>query len=302
MSEVEVMNEKLMLDVLSVPSYTGQEHRMMEFLVAHAAEKGYQCETDSKGNVYLRKGKVAEGSFYPCLTAHMDTVQSSQIPYIQKGEPLPLIMEEREGQHVVYTEGFGLGGDDKAGIAVALSIMERVPVCKAAFFVEEETGCHGSMEANLAWFKDVGYVIAFDAPGWNCASWACSGIALFGKDFYETYLEELRTNFGLTNFHYHPYTDVTALRLRTNLVCMNFGAGYHHYHTSREYCVIEEMQQSVNTGIYLIDRLGQKKYVAPKVPDTRISETEDHKYFRTRFRQCQTYALPLQRQNHNTTI
>ena len=258
---LKVMNEKLMYDVLSVPSYTGMEYRMIDYLIRHAKEKGYICKTDEKENIYLSKGVLPEGGFYPCLTAHMDTVQLKQVPFINENKSQSLMTEESEGMHKIYSKGFGLGGDDKAGIAVALSIMEQLPVCKAVFFVEEEQGCCGSRAADFSWFKDVGYIIAFDAPGFNCASKSCYGVNLFNQSFYNTYLAELGPKFGLTNFFAHPFTDVMVLREETSLACMNYGAGYHNYHTPDEYCIAEEMDNAASLGIYLINRLGLRSII-----------------------------------------
>ena len=169
---LKTINEDLMYRVLSVPTYTGKEHRMIEFLMDYARDKGYDGGIDEKGNVYMCKGAPPDGGYYPCVTAHMDTVQYEQIPFIEAGNPIPLVTEEIKGKHRVYAEDFGLGGDDKAGIVIALTILDKLPICKAVFFVEEEAGCCGSQKAELAWFKDAGYVIAFDSPEGNCASWS----------------------------------------------------------------------------------------------------------------------------------
>lgn len=262
--KLENINEQMMYDVLSTPSFSCMEECMQQFLIEYAAKKEIELIQDAKGNVYLKKGKPADGGFYPCLTAHMDTVQWAQMEYVKKNEPISLIEEENSnGRHIIYAEDFGLGGDDKAGIVIALSIMDSIPVCKTVFFVEEEIGCEGSSHATLDWFKDVGYIIAYDAPKQNCASRSCSGVELFDKTFFDTYLAELGEKFGLTEFHDHPYTDVMILRQSTQLVCMNFGAGYYRYHSSEEYVVPEEMDHAVSMGLYLVNRLGDKQYVIP---------------------------------------
>ena len=263
---LKTINEDLMYRVLSVPTYTGKEHRMIEFLMDYARDKGYDGGIDEKGNVYMCKGAPPDGGYYPCVTAHMDTVQYEQIPFIEAGNPIPLVTEEIKGKHRVYAEDFGLGGDDKAGIVIALTILDKLPICKAVFFVEEEAGCCGSQKAELAWFKDAGYVIAFDSPEGNCASWSCSGECLFDRAFYETYLVELGEKYGLTKYVAHPYTDVMVLRIDTALMCMNFGAGYYKYHTPSEYCIAEEMDNAAAMGLYLINRLGYKEYVFPYTP------------------------------------
>ena len=260
---LKTINEDLMYKVLSIPSYSGMEHRMMEFLMEYVRNKGYDGGIDDKGNVYLCKGDPPEGGYYPCVTAHMDTVHYEHIQFIMANKPIPLVTEELVGRHWIYTEDFGLGGDDKAGIVIALTIVDRLPVCKAVFFVEEEAGCSGSQKMELSWFKDVGYVIAFDSPGGNCASWSCCGECLFDRAFYETYLVDHRDKFGLTNYEAHPYTDAMILRIDTALMCMNFGVGYYKFRTRNEYCIAEEMDNAAAMGLYLIGRLGCKEYTFP---------------------------------------
>ena len=283
--ELLFIDKDLLYKVLSIPSYFGQEKRMQEFLLEYAANKGLQASIDNKGNVYMSKGTLSEGEFYPCVVAHMDTVHESHIPYIEKNLPIPLKTDESNGRHIIYADGFGLGGDDKAGIVIALTIMERMPFCKAVFFVEEEIGCCGSRESELWWFKDVGYVIAFDSPGGNTASWSCNGECLFSRAFYEEYLQELDGMFGEIKYFAHPYTDVMILRMDTALACLNLGAGYYEYHTPYEYVVAEEMDKAVSIGFYLINRLGLKEHFIPFTSRYRVPENPDYDYFAEKFKQ-----------------
>ena len=277
---LKTIDEELLYKVLSIPSFSEKEGRMQEFLMELAKAKGYDACLDSKGNVYLTKGALTDGEFYPCVTAHMDTVQTPQVTYVERNEPLSLLTEERDdGTHIIYTKDFGLGGDDKAGIVIALSIMDRVEACKAVFFVEEEIGCRGSSKCELSWFKDVGYIMAFDSPEGNCASWSCNGERLFDRAFYENHLKELGEKLGLTKFVAHPYTDVMILRMDTCLACMNFGAGYYEYHTPLEYVVAEEMDNAAAMGIYLISRLGNSEHLIPYTPHYKTKEDEDYEYF-----------------------
>ena len=276
---LKTINEDLMYRVLSIPTYTGKEHRMIEFLMDYAKDKGYDGGIDEKGNVYMCKGTPPDGGYYPCMTAHMDTVQYEQIPFIEAGKPIPLVTEEIKGKHWIYAEDFGLGGDDKAGIVIALTIVDKLRVCKAVFFVEEESGCYGSQKVELSWFKDVGYIMAFDSPEGNCASWSCSGECLFDKAFYETYLAELGNKFGLTKYVAHPYTDAMVLRIDTALMSMNFGAGYYKYHTPNEYCIAEEMDNAAAMGLYLANRLGYKEYVFPYSRKSLSVVDENYEYF-----------------------
>jgi putative aminopeptidase FrvX len=46
----------------------------------------------------------------------------------------------------------GIGGDDKCGVYACLELLKELPNLKAAFFVSEETGCHGSKKADPNFF------------------------------------------------------------------------------------------------------------------------------------------------------
>ena len=281
--KLSLIDKDLLYRVLSIPTCSEHEIRMQEFLLEYSRQEGYQATKDEKGNIYLSKGELSNGQYFPCVVAHMDTVQSHHLPFIRKNRSIQLKTEELDGEHIIYAEGFGLGGDDKAGIVIALTIMKIMPMCKAAFFVEEEIGCVGSLNADLAWFHDVGYIIAFDAPGGNCASWSCNGERLFDVQFYENYLVELGEKFGLTNYKSHPYTDVMILRKDTSLACVNFGAGYHNYHTLHEYVVAEEMDKAASMGVYLIESLGLEEYVLPFTPHSKDPNDPDYSYFKKKF-------------------
>lgn len=259
---------------------------MQEFLIQYAENRHIAVSKDWKGNIYLTKGKVENGGFYPCLTAHMDTVHSEQEAYVASNTAIPLITSERQdGKHKVYADGnMGLGGDDKAGIVIALSAMEHLEACKAVFFVEEEIGRKGSYNTDLKWFGDVGYVIGFDSPGFNQASWSCNGVKLFDKEFYETELEPFHKEFGLTSYVAHPYTDVLMLRINTSLACMNWGAGYYNLHTPSEYVVPEEMDKTVAMALAFIQGLGHKECVIPYAPRHKAKDDKDYDYFDEMFR------------------
>ncbi|MDO4510205.1 MAG: hypothetical protein Q4B68_00115 [Bacteroidales bacterium] len=287
MTHITTLDTTLALKVLSVPTVYRHEIGMQMFLMRHAIENGYHWGKDAMGNIYFTKGTVAKDEFYPCLTAHIDTVQHWQKPLAQDCKSLELITEvDADGLHRVRCEGKGLGGDDKAGVAVVLSIIDRLPACKAVFFVEEEIGCKGSLKVDEEWLADVGYIIAFDAPGRNRASWACNGVRLFDREFFDSHLAPLEEKFGITNYQSDPYTDVAVLRPYTDVACMNFGTGYYHQHTDEEYVVLEDMDHAARLGIYLAEQLGHQQYLIfcpPTILDPIDIGDEDYAYFAARF-------------------
>ena len=160
-------------------------------------------------------------------------------------------------------EQTGIGGDDKCGVFVCLSLLEHFDVLKAAFFVEEEIGMKGSKEADEEFFNNVGYAIQFDAPSANWISEVCSGVKLFDIEF-KTHITTILSEGGYTKFSMDPFTDVNQLAQKFDFNCLNLGCGYYDQHTDKEYVVIDEVEKSLKMGKKLIDYLGIKKYIHHK--------------------------------------
>ena len=250
-------------DCLSVPTHSSAEYRMVTFVMMWARANNVKIEFDTYGNVYLTKGELAEGECYPCVTSHLDTVQTNQELYAQLGMPLPLKERiNKKGGHELYVDGMGIGADDKAGVLISLTLFKYCDKLKACFFLEEEIGMLGSKQLNKDWFKDVGYVIGWDSPDRNRAAYCAAGELLFGKEFFEL-IEDTCKEHGLTDFRSEPYTDVVNIRSKTQVVCMNFGNGGYNAHTNTEYVIIEDIDAACGLGVALIKKLGAEKFRMP---------------------------------------
>lgn len=261
------LNEKFIYELMQVPTASHHEYRMVTFIMIWAKRNGIDYHMDDYGNIYLTKGELAEGEFYPCVTAHLDTVQTKQTLYAKAGAKLDVKTRDGStthnnvGKHEIYVDGFGIGGDDKAGVLLGLSMFNYVDKLKACFFLEEETGCQGSQHLDKDWFKNVGYVIGYDSPDLNRAAYRCSGTTLMNKQFFEDNgLAELCKKHGLDDFRSEPFTDVVQIRQKTEIICMNFGTGYYLCHTDSEYCVIEDMDAALDMGVEIIEKLGNVEY------------------------------------------
>ena len=249
--------------LFSVPSCSGFEIRMLEFLADWANRNQVSWNQDEYGNLYMRKGKRVENKYYPCVCAHLDTVFVDQLPLIEVNDRLTIIERNTRRGTEFFAEESGIGGDDKAGILICLELIKRTPYIKACFFREEEMGCQGSKNMDVDWFQDVGYVIGWDSPEKNRSAYASAGIALFDMDFYEI-IKDTCVNHGLTNFKSEPFTDVSEIRKITDRVCMNFGNGGYNLHRKNEYIVLEETDESVGFGLDLIELLGHQLYSLPQ--------------------------------------
>jgi len=228
---------------------------MVDFLVEHVRQRGTsrcgQITTDEWNNVFIRKGSAR---FLPCVAAHIDTVHP----------PRPVEVIQRDGMLFgVDTQGqpTGIGADDKAGVFICLELLERFDHIAVALFAAEEIGCVGADHAPAIWFDDVGYVLEFDCPGQGLVSYTSGGVRLFANqgEFIQTAAPVLQAH-RLIRWQHHPFTDVMALRRRFNFSCLNLSCGYHHWHRSDEYLVLDEVEAALAAGTDLVRALGCRRY------------------------------------------
>jgi putative aminopeptidase FrvX len=219
---------------------------------------------DVKGNIYLIKGILNEGEYYPCVCAHIDTVHYTHKEMIKNNQRLNIIEDILDGnvrlsaEHPTSGKETGIGGDDKCGVAICLELLLKSEKMIAAFFVQEESGCHGSKNADDNIFNKVGYVIEFDAPKDNWCTRLCCGIQLYQDDVFNE-IKPILDEFGIDNISVDPYTDVYALRTNYDFQCMNFFAGYYNYHSKYEYVLVKDVEKAINMGDKIIKKLGYEK-------------------------------------------
>ena len=259
------MDKKFLKDVLSIPSISGNESMLRDYIVEFAIENEIDYVLDKKGNVYLTKGKdkVTLGEYYPCVVSHIDTVHRSHIDLINDKRRLDIV-ENVKGDLIAYNpltnEQTGIGGDDKCGVFVCLSLFLEMDILKGAFFVEEEIGMLGSREACEEFFKNVGYAIQFDAPSANWITEVCSGVKIFDDEFKDN-VKTVLSEGGYTKFSNDPFTDVNQLAQKFDFNCLNLGCGYYQQHSDREYVVVDEVEKSLKMGYNLILFLRNEKYI-----------------------------------------
>lgn len=138
----------ILVDLCRIPSPSGAEHRIAEYIRDYAAKFGLEVNEDKAGTkldcscgnlTIIIPGDERERLF---LSSHMDTVK---VPDVEK---IPVIITKEKLQ----TDGSSiLGGDDKAGIAAALEILtlsmenpEKNRPLELIFTIKEEQGALGS--------------------------------------------------------------------------------------------------------------------------------------------------------------
>lgn len=138
----------ILVDLCKIPSPSGNEHLVAEYIRNYAVNYGLEVNEDkagiklngSCGNLIISvPGDKREGLF---LSSHMDTVKVPEV------EEIPVIKTKDR----LKTDGSSiLGGDDKAGIAAALEILTlsmenpggNRPL-DLIFTIKEEQGALGS--------------------------------------------------------------------------------------------------------------------------------------------------------------
>lgn len=254
-------------EVMQVPSCSRYEFRMAAYIVLWARKNNVDYKFDKKGNIYLTKGKLEEGEFYPCVTSHMDTVQDKAKPYALAGAELPLRTRRvksttsDEVRHEIFIDGQGIGADDKLGVYISLQLVKHFDKIKAAFFVEEEIGMQGSKELKKDFFDDVAYVVGWDSPDLIRAAYKCAGVQMFTAKFFNEKLGPVvkRWGFKPSDFNSEPFTDVCQIREKTDIMCMNFGNGGYNAHMATEYLVVEHVDHALGMGMDIIQSIGNKE-------------------------------------------
>jgi len=249
------MNVNNLKKILSIPTYSGYEFLLKEYVISFCKDNDYLIELDSKGNVYITKGVLDDGEYYPCVSAHLDSVYENQIKLIINGGSLN-IKETLINNDIKLSNDLGIGGDDKCGVFICLELLLKLDKLKVILFVEEECGCYGSKNSNKNMFLDVGYVIEFDAPTNDWCSLSCSGVDLFNYCSFEL-IKPILNKYNIYNFSVDPYTDVAVLRRLYNISCFNFFSGYYNQHRgSNEYVMVNDVKKALNMGYEIIQVIG----------------------------------------------
>jgi len=255
-------------DVLSIPSVSKREDRVIEFVLDFCQKNNLNYHIDEKRNIYVQKGSVNKDEYFPCVISHMDTVHSDQTHLVDKNinlSILELISEFSDNVPVLVAYDpitklkTGIGGDNKCGVYVCLRLLEELENIKIAFFVEEEIGMLGSSSLDHNFFEDVGYALQPDAPTNNWFSKTCSGHKLWTEEFFSA-VENVLVDYDINNISRDPFTDVVQLRKRFDFCCAVLPVGYYNQHCSDEYVVESDTNSCVELAKDIINSLGNRKF------------------------------------------
>ena len=183
--------------------------------------KGYQ--TDKFGNYYLQIGDNPSTMF----TCHLDTASRTMVK----------VNHVFDGKYI-KTDGTSiLGADDKAGMCVILSMIEKRVPGLYYFFIGEEVGCIGSSDLSEEFdHTNITKVVSFDRRGTN----SIITRQIYGKCCSNNFAMALSEAFKKADPTLDLMPDDTGLITDSaqfmDLIteCTNISVGYYNEHTVNE--------------------------------------------------------------------
>jgi hypothetical protein len=168
----------------------------------------------------------AQGEFPVLLVAHLDTVHKElpkTISYDKKTDSL--------------SSPQGIGGDDRCGVYMIFEVLQQFN-CSVLFCEDEEIGGVGAekfIQTDLASTLEFNYMIEFDRKGYNDAVFYDCDNPKF-MDFITD--EFYKTAWG-------SFSDISVLAPFFGCAAVNLSCGYYNAHTTQEYVVLSEMDESI---------------------------------------------------------
>ena len=165
-------------ELAAIPHGSGNTAGIRAWLLSCAGKLGLDAESDSAGNVIMRKAASPGYESHPrvILQGHMDMV-CAKLPDCTKNmetEGLDLVW----GDEFLSADGTTLGGDDGIAIAYALAVLESDeiphPPLTAVFTVDEETGMDGANGLSPAALNGR-YLINLDSEEEGIITVGCAG-------------------------------------------------------------------------------------------------------------------------------
>lgn len=228
------INKSLLKELCQIQTVSGNTDDMKYFIIEYLSAMGVNSYEDAAGNLYCNQHLKD----VPCIVSHIDTVHDivSDLSVYECNNRWTGINEDT-------MKATGIGGDDKVGIYIALHLLKTHDI-KAAFFVDEETGCDGSLASDAEFFKDCLYILQCDRRGNKDFVTDISG-PISSKKFQHDILYILN-EYGY-KFTSGMMTDVLALSQKNIGVSMaNMSCGYYNPHQANEYIDLDDVENCLN--------------------------------------------------------
>lgn len=244
---------------IHAPSLAGKDNGVVHYILEQAKLLGRPTTVDSNFNVIVHpKLHIPDAQVRRAIVAHTDHVGGSKHPAgstqsIKYCKELDCFYNE--DQH------YPMGGDDKVGVAAALTAITDRDWLSAYFPIDEEIGCVGS---NSMTIPETLFAVQLDRRGEKEITSSISGQTCFTKKTTDAINllkpADLKWVSGAT-------TDMGAFLRRGLIHCgCNFACGYYNPHQDSEFIIFEEAWETYSNAVKLLDEL--KDEDIEKVPAT----------------------------------
>lgn len=236
------------------------QDELMDYIINFIRKSNkYHSVTDVNGGVLaLPKG----ANKYPLICIHLDTINTHKKA---KLKPDDLIIDGDIISLNTKAKAVCLGGDDRAGVYIALQLIKAKKPFAFGFFRDEEAGCHGSSSLS-SYINSLGNVTAFiglDRRG-------VDEVATYGYDN-----KELINIFESKGYIEAVGSVTDASNLSTlsdkGLACVNLSVGYYNEHTNKEILNTTAMNRTLkvlkNLDISLFNKPFKAEFNKPLFTD-----------------------------------
>ena len=253
------INTKLLIETLSIQTYSNNESRMVNFIADRLGEMQKEIdmtvEQDGYSNIYVTKGKADS---YPCVVSHMDTVAPIVNRYNVHRDGDIIFAFNRDTKKQT-----DIGGDDKVGVFVCLQVLKDFGNVKVVFYSNEEIGHLGSkysIKNHKEFYKDINFVLQCDRRDDKDFIYYSGGHRICSEEFLSSckpYTEALnfKPAIGIS-------TDVdTLVAGGIGVSAVNISSGYYNPHTNNSSVSVRAVANTYTLVYDIITNLGDKKFL-----------------------------------------
>lgn len=241
---------KLLLDTMRIQSKSYKSENMEKFIINNLNAMDLGHSRDKYGNIYVTKG---DADLYPTMVSHIDTVHdiNYNAELVQLNDML-LAVDNKTA------ERYGIGGDDKVGVYITLSMLDAFDNFKAVFFKDEEVGCIGSSNADFSFFDDSTIVLECDRRGFGDFVTSISGTKL-SDDTLINDIQDILDVYKRTTCS-GGITDVGEIADKNEVQVANMSCGYYDPHSDNEYILVSEVESTKDMCYNILHRTKDKRY------------------------------------------
>lgn len=215
------------------------DQRLLKKALTKELKSFYDDVISEDGFIFVK------GTIPILLTAHMDTVHKETVKEFV--EQKHYNEDTKRIEHMISSPQ-GIGGDDRCGIYMILTILKTTELRPYILFCEdEEIGGVGSDKfvltehvkeiENLKYYIELDRANVKDAVFYNC-----------GNTEFMSYV----LGFGFDE-DYGSFSDISNLSPVTDVASVNLSCGYYKAHTLAEYVIPEEMLDTIEKVINMLE-------------------------------------------------